>query len=334
MDQKSLIPSTSVGLTAVGDGAISSASVSVSLYAAAVVNENRQATALWFDWSSPSVGGSGSGGGGGGGGGDGDGDGDRDGDGASPQHMAKCGAPSLDYDSLNAAVEMQAQRYYGDTGDGRMGAAALYFDDDSLIRSVRAHAKKEKHRRQRAERRERAVAAAAAKCGTSGNAAGEGEGEGKGKVQPTAALVVRTGAAEDTGTGASAAESKAVRALMPLLDRNGQESSAAVMQMRKTLREEAEAEAAKLEALDADGSGGALPQWRCMRVIAGHKGWVRSVAVDPTNDFFVSGSTDATIKVWDLASGRLRLTLLGHTHAVRSCVLSDRHPYLFSAGGG
>lgn len=36
--------------------------------------------------------------------------------------------------------------------------------------------------------------------------------------------------------------------------------------------------------------------WKLMRVISGHLGWVRAIAVDPTNDWFVTGSADRTIK--------------------------------------
>ncbi|RLN74419.1 hypothetical protein BBJ28_00022642 [Nothophytophthora sp. Chile5] len=72
--------------------------------------------------------------------------------------------------------------------------------------------------------------------------------------------------------------------------------------------------------------------WKLKRVIAGHLGWVRSISVDPTNDWFVTGSADRTIKVWDLASGQLRLTLTGHINAIRGLEVSPRHPYLFSAG--
>ncbi|EAS04901.1 Pre-mRNA-splicing factor prp46 (macronuclear) [Tetrahymena thermophila SB210] len=71
--------------------------------------------------------------------------------------------------------------------------------------------------------------------------------------------------------------------------------------------------------------------WKLMRVIAGHRGWVRCVTIDPANQFFVTGSNDRTIKFWDLASGQLKLTLTGHTSPVRALVVSDRHPYLFSA---
>ncbi|CDK28669.1 unnamed protein product [Kuraishia capsulata CBS 1993] len=70
--------------------------------------------------------------------------------------------------------------------------------------------------------------------------------------------------------------------------------------------------------------------WKLMRVIAGHTGWVRSVTVEPENDWFATGSSDGTIKIWDLASGKLRLTLTGHIMAVRGLVVSDRHPYMFS----
>jgi pleiotropic regulator 1 len=54
--------------------------------------------------------------------------------------------------------------------------------------------------------------------------------------------------------------------------------------------------------------------WKLMRVLAGSNGWVRSLAVDPDNNFFVSGSGDRTIKLWNLATGELRLTLTGHMY--------------------
>ncbi|ELR11952.1 WD domain, Gbeta repeat-containing protein [Acanthamoeba castellanii str. Neff] len=71
--------------------------------------------------------------------------------------------------------------------------------------------------------------------------------------------------------------------------------------------------------------------WKLMRVISGHLGWVRSVAVDPGNEWFVTGSADRTIKIWDLASGTLKLTLTGHINSLRGLAVSPRHPYLFSA---
>ncbi|KAI9840701.1 MAG: pre-mRNA-splicing factor prp46 [Sclerophora amabilis] len=74
------------------------------------------------------------------------------------------------------------------------------------------------------------------------------------------------------------------------------------------------------------------PPWKLMRVISGHLGWVRSLAVEPGNQWFASGAGDRTIKIWDLATGSLRLTLTGHISTVRGLAVSPRHPYLFSCG--
>ncbi|EFA86391.1 WD40 repeat-containing protein [Heterostelium album PN500] len=74
------------------------------------------------------------------------------------------------------------------------------------------------------------------------------------------------------------------------------------------------------------------PPWKLMRVVAGHTGWVRTISVDVNNEFFVTGATDNTIKVWDMASGELKVTLVYHIAPVRAVQLSARHPYMFSAG--
>ncbi|KAI3434463.1 hypothetical protein D9Q98_002540 [Chlorella vulgaris] len=72
--------------------------------------------------------------------------------------------------------------------------------------------------------------------------------------------------------------------------------------------------------------------WRMYRVISGHLGWVRSVTFDPSNEWFATGSADRTIKIWDTASGQLRLTLTGHIEQVTGLAVSARHPYMFSCG--
>lgn len=51
--------------------------------------------------------------------------------------------------------------------------------------------------------------------------------------------------------------------------------------------------------------------WKLYRVISGHLGWVRCVAVEPGNEWFATGAADRVIKIWDLASGKLRLSLTG-----------------------
>jgi pleiotropic regulator 1 len=86
-----------------------------------------------------------------------------------------------------------------------------------------------------------------------------------------------------------------------------------------------------------------------VQVISGHLGWIRSVAIDPANEWFATGAADRSIKarrarwatcpelrrraqIWDLASGTLKLTLTGHINTVMALAISERHPYLFSAG--
>lgn len=58
--------------------------------------------------------------------------------------------------------------------------------------------------------------------------------------------------------------------------------------------------------------------WKVARVMAGHLGWVRSLCVDPDNQFFVSGAGDRVIKLWDLGSGALKLSLTGHISGKRN----------------
>ena len=72
--------------------------------------------------------------------------------------------------------------------------------------------------------------------------------------------------------------------------------------------------------------------WKLYRVISGHMGWVRCVAVESGNEWFATGAADRVIKIWDLASGKLKLSLTGHVSVVRGLAVSSRQPYLFSCG--
>lgn len=78
------------------------------------------------------------------------------------------------------------------------------------------------------------------------------------------------------------------------------------------------------------------PKWhypyKLYRVILGHSGWVNCVDVDISNEWFVTGSNDRLIKIWDLASCKLKLTLTGHLNSIRDVKISKRNPYLFSCG--
>jgi len=58
------------------------------------------------------------------------------------------------------------------------------------------------------------------------------------------------------------------------------------------------------------------------RKLTGHKGWVQSVAVSPDGKWAASGSTDKTVKIWDLETGECRATLKGHTDEVKSVAIT------------
>ena len=64
----------------------------------------------------------------------------------------------------------------------------------------------------------------------------------------------------------------------------------------------------------------------------GHTDWIWAVAVTPDGQHIVSGSSDRTVRVWDLASGRLEHTLEGHTHRVVAVTVTPDSQHIISAG--
>ena len=67
-----------------------------------------------------------------------------------------------------------------------------------------------------------------------------------------------------------------------------------------------------------------------VRTLLGHSHAVWAVATDGT--YVVSGSSDRTVKLWDLASGVCVRTLVGHTATVWSVALSPACAYIVSGG--
>src|SRR5689334_17105657 len=57
-------------------------------------------------------------------------------------------------------------------------------------------------------------------------------------------------------------------------------------------------------------------------LLAGHTDWVTAMAVTPDGGRAISGSRDMTIKVWDLAAGRLQYSLAGHRDGISSLAVS------------
>ncbi len=66
----------------------------------------------------------------------------------------------------------------------------------------------------------------------------------------------------------------------------------------------------------------AKPKIFLERNFTGHSYYVYSVAISPDGRTIVSGSGDNTIKIWDLATGRLKATLTGHSYSVYSVAIS------------
>jgi hypothetical protein len=70
------------------------------------------------------------------------------------------------------------------------------------------------------------------------------------------------------------------------------------------------------------------PLW--LRSLEGHTDWVWAVAVSPDGRFIVSGSSDRTVKVWELESGRLLRSLEGHTDGVWAVAVSPDGRFIVS----
>src|SRR5262249_12065142 len=56
--------------------------------------------------------------------------------------------------------------------------------------------------------------------------------------------------------------------------------------------------------------------------LKGHNRPVRSVAFTPDGRTLASGGAEGTIKLWDVATGKLRATLKGHTSTVQSVTIT------------
>ena len=69
--------------------------------------------------------------------------------------------------------------------------------------------------------------------------------------------------------------------------------------------------------------------WQCVHTLT-HLNWVFTTAISPDGQTLVSGSSDNTIKIWHLNTGKLLHTLTGHTKWVRCLAFSPDSQTLVS----
>ena len=71
--------------------------------------------------------------------------------------------------------------------------------------------------------------------------------------------------------------------------------------------------------------------WKCVHTLIGHQASVNSVAISPDGQTLVSGSSDKTIKIWHLYTGKLIKTLTTNSNLSRVLISPDGQ-FLASSG--
>lgn len=78
-------------------------------------------------------------------------------------------------------------------------------------------------------------------------------------------------------------------------------------------------------------SGNLSTDWHNVHTLVGHGDRVRTVAISPDGQLLVSGSSDKSIKLWDLSQGALLQTLTGHTGAIHAVIVHPNGRVVISA---
>jgi WD40 repeat protein len=73
------------------------------------------------------------------------------------------------------------------------------------------------------------------------------------------------------------------------------------------------------------------PNWPLLHTFKKHTFWVNSCAFSPDGKQILSGSSDKTLRLWDIATRRNTLTLRGHSGPVNDAVFSHNGEHILSA---
>jgi GTPase SAR1 family protein len=76
----------------------------------------------------------------------------------------------------------------------------------------------------------------------------------------------------------------------------------------------------------------AAPLATLERELEGHKGWIHGLTVSPDSTWAASASKDNTVKLWNLADSRCRVTLEGHTGRVNCVAITPDGRRVVSGG--
>ncbi|URD53703.1 WD40 repeat domain-containing protein [Chroococcidiopsis sp. CCNUC1] len=72
------------------------------------------------------------------------------------------------------------------------------------------------------------------------------------------------------------------------------------------------------------------PNGQLLRTLTGHTDSVNAVAVTPDGKWVISGSSDNTVKIWNLKTGNIKLTLTGHTGSVNAVAVTPDGKWVIS----
>ena len=75
-----------------------------------------------------------------------------------------------------------------------------------------------------------------------------------------------------------------------------------------------------------------LPSSALRRVLTGHDGKVNAVAVAPDGSWLATGSSDGTVRIWDVATGQERAVLHGHSGRVYAVAVAPDGSWLATGG--